>query len=162
MKYILSWLKQMIDQIPTSLRESNHLSWVWVLLTPLRWLGDRLIIFRDAIREEISRNGQEISLEKTLNDRFDPFLRRIYIDDDQVTVPEALWLIDEAQVNPDVWLISEIPPGVELSLKTIEEHGQLGIFIVYLPAGFVFDLSAMKAILNKYKLAGLQYKIQYV
>jgi len=162
MKFVIDWLKQMIDLIPTPLRHSNYMIWLWVLLTPLRWLGNLLISIRDAIREEISRNGQEISLEKTLNDRFDPILRRIYIDDDQVTDPQALWLIDEAQTNPDVWLISEIPPGVDLSLKTIDEHGQLGIFIVYLPTALVFDLSAMRAILNKYKLAGLQYKIQYV
>ena len=161
-KYIINWLVQLIDQLPSFLRKAKHINWLWALLAPLRRLGNQLIAFREAIREEISRNGQEINLEKILNDRFDPLLRRIYIEDEQVTTPETVWLINENQVDPTLWLISEIPPGVTLPLKTIEEHGQLGGFIVWLPTGLVFDLAAMEAILNKYKLAGLHYKIMYV
>lgn len=160
-KYTLKWLKQLIDQLPTSLRRPKLINWLWALLVPLRWLGDRLIEFRDLIRDEISRNGQEISLEKILNDRFDTVQRRIYIDDEQVTVPQALWLIVEAQQEPFVWLISEIPTGSALDLKTISEHGKLGVFIIYIPTGMAFDMAALAALVNKYKLAGLQWKIEY-
>lgn len=160
-KFIVNFLGQMIDQLPISMRQPRHYNWLWALLKPFRWLYDQFVVFRGIIRDEISRNGQEISLEKILNDRYDPTLKRIYIDDYQATTPVAIWLISELQPITALWLISEIPPGTALELKTIEEHGSLGIFIVYIPIGLVFDLVILSGLINRYKLAGLQWKIEY-
>lgn len=163
MKYFINWLKQMIDLIPPGLRKVRLMDFIWALLEGLRWLYEELQAFISETRKAIGKNGQVIVLEKLLNDAFDTSLRRIYIGDYIGFDTAAVWLISENQVDPAVYLISEIPPGSGLPLFNSSELAGAVNFIVFIPLALqgTINLTHLTGILSAYKYAGMKYIIQY-
>ncbi len=160
-KYILYYWKQLIDMLPVKLRKPRLMSLIYALLAGLIWLHEQFLAFVDYAIGEATKTGQVIVLEKLLNDAFDFSLRRIYIGDESTHDSTALFLISEAQPDPAVYLVSEIPPGTGLALYTTAEGGGLYNFVVYIPTGLVLDLILLQGILNKYKFAGMKYRIEF-
>lgn len=161
LKYLIVHIKQLVDMLPVELRKPRLISLLIALLWPLISLWEFFRDFITYIIEEIGKNGQVIVLEKLLNDAFDTILRRIYITDATQAESTGVFLVAEQQVDPDVYLVTEIPPGVGMQLFTTQEIMVGDDFIVWIPIGLLFDFSLLNALLQKYKIAGVKYRIQY-
>jgi len=114
--------------------------------------------FRTQSIRDLQFTGQTIYLEHILNDEFDPGTRGIYID--TINVNQFNYLFRKIEGKTPLYLFrkSEGAPlyyGIRKS-----EYGFLVDFIVYVPVAVVFDSNQMKALINKYKLAGKRYKIE--
>lgn len=106
---------------------------------------------------ELNHTGQVCSLEGALNDRFDNSLRRVYIIDGLVILPLYVYRRVEAKL---VYLRKR---SESTGIKFLRKRGELsmgGTFIIKVPSALSFDANEMRALTNKYKLAGKAYTIQ--
>lgn len=106
---------------------------------------------------ELNHNGQVCRLEGVLNDRFDNALRRVYIIDGLVILPLFVYRRAEAKL---VYLRKR---SEGIGIKFIRKRSELsmgGTFIIKAPSVITFDENEMKALTNKYKMAGKAYTIQ--
>lgn len=148
--------KLIVQLKPVRLRKAKIKAFTKVLVSPIVVLYNDFKSFRLEVLYELNHNGQICRLEGMLNDKFDNSLRRIYIVDAPIVLP--LFIHRRAEAKP-VYLRrrSEATP------KYIRRNAELtkgGAFIVKVPVSLVFDTSMMKALIDKYKLAGKAYKIQ--
>ncbi len=146
-----------VQLLPVRLRKNKTKAWLKCLVSPVKWLHN---IFRSnklANTYFLAHSGQVAYLEDALNDVFDPVSRGIYIEDGLYEDPIFTYLVTE--VRP-VWLGLESEAGstafpVPQVLFTDAETSLLGnSFIVRVPSGMPFDPDRMKALINRYRLAG--------
>jgi hypothetical protein len=154
--YDIDYTKAVQWLIPNWLRQSIMVSWLSALVRPLVWLYQAFLRYREAKLYQLMITPQVCYLERLLNDRFDYTDRRIYIDDVITYDPLYLYLAAE---NKPIWLYTSGEPVTWLYTDS-ETVGVSDDFIVFVPAGLVFNENEFKALLNSYKLAGKRYKIQ--
>jgi hypothetical protein len=98
-----------------------------------------------------------VYLEAVLNDMFDPLTRGIYIEDGSFEDPVYAFLVSETH---PVWLGLAVEAGMvsyalPSALYTATETSVLGnSFQVKVPAAISFDADRMRALINKYRIAG--------
>lgn len=142
-------------------RKPRIVDFIYAASKPLR---DVVLLFnalRDNTRYELQFNGQVIYLEHVLNDLFDPVNREIYITDDANIEYTYIYLNGESGTNqPYIYLNSETPTNQAYLATSAEQLSQYH-FIVNIPATVV-DLYGLRAIIDKYKLAGRRYSINVI
>jgi hypothetical protein len=146
---LLSWL------LPPFLRKAVMLSWLTVLITPIKSLYVSFVAYADFANYKLRGTGQVCSMQRVLNDRFDSTLRRIRIKDgDRFT---RQFIFTSAEDNP-VYLGT-------VYIHDKDDYIDSGVdFTVVLPPDVFTGLNAntlseMKANINFYKLDGKRYKI---
>jgi hypothetical protein len=138
-------------------RNSVMLAWLGVLVSPVVYVYGLFIAYMAVVLYELSINGQVCLMEKALNDTFDTVLRRIYIADPIYDDPIWLYLDDEEK---PVWLYLDSEDKPLWLYLDSEVYADGGVqFVVYVPAGLVYDTNRMKALINKYRLVS---KTNYV
>lgn len=149
---------QLINQLlPVRLRTAIQKGWLRSLIAPIIWLQSQFVAARSNDLYTIAHNSQVVYLEAALNDLFDPISRNIYVADGLFRDP--IFIYQPLELKP-AWLslASEIGSTIYLSpvsLFTNAETTLLGnSFIVKVPSTLTFDTQRMKAILEKYRLAG--------
>ena len=143
--------------LPVRLRKQRMLAWVRCLTVPIRWLHNLFMSNRAINQYFLAHNGQVCHLEKVLNDAFDSVSREIVITDGIYEDPVFTFLAVELK---PVWLGlgSEMGATVYESpmvLYTGAETSLLGnSFIVKVPSSVLFDEDRMRALIDRYRLAG--------
>lgn len=158
-RYIINYTKFVVERIPEELRFDEVVAYVNKLTTPLVFVYNKLIAFRDSILYKLTITPQVCYLEKMLNDRYDNLLRRIYILDGNEY--QALSLFVKAELKPlRLYRKSEVAkPKNRLFLKG--EVSQFTFdFVVFVPLDVSFDENEIKALVSYYKLASKFFKIQ--
>jgi hypothetical protein len=144
---------------PPFLRKQKSIDFLEVLLTPLSIVNRSLRKFRAQAIYKVKHNGQVVYLQAVLNDFYDNYERRIYIDD--FPVIESLYIYT-APENKTVFLGEmSIYSDAEVTL-TVEYD-----FIVYVPIEYKPNteqslnafLVQMRSLINYYKLASKRYNI---
>lgn len=79
MWFRVDFLKLGLELLPTFLRKSVIMAYVRVCVAPIAAVYDDWLAMRFDNLYIIEHTGQVCSLRKSLNDKFDPQLRRIYI-----------------------------------------------------------------------------------
>lgn len=168
MNYLINVLKIIIEYLPLRREEGmyrlntqDRLDWLWSLTVPFQEIRLRFLDFVTAKRYDLTRTAQVIMLEDLLNNEFDNINRQIYIADANMLAYPFLYMWEENQPPTYSYMDTEVPPNVPLNLYLNEEYDQGYDFIVWVPTGLLFDIEKMKALINKYKLAGKRYIIQY-
>lgn len=146
--------------VPTKIRGVAMKGWVRSLLAPISTLNGQFAAWAYAMRYDTRWNGEVIMLEHRLNDQFDAGLRRIYIDDPAGVeqVPLHVWNKAEQQNTLVVYNKSENQQGPFLQNKPT---GTSDDFVVYVPAS-VHSAAVeiiMRKVINRYKIAGVNYSI---
>ena len=148
---------------PVSLRNSMMLSWLGVLVCPVTYLYGLFSQNRWNNIYWLSHGGQVCYLEAVLNDMFDMVGRGIYIADGPYVDPDFIYEVVE---NKPLFidLVSEIGTSVipdpdPLPLYTTMETYWSGVqFVINVPVAVAtsagYDLHRLKALVNKYRLAG--------
>ena len=143
--------------LPVRLRKTNTKAWLSSLLAPVRWLHNKFINDRNATLYSLAHNSQVVYLQAALNDTFDPVGRGIIIEDGPYEDPLFVYLAPEL-VPQWLGLDSEagtMPFATPAALFTEGETLLMGYaFIVKVPVGVSFDTDRMKALIDKYRIAG--------
>ncbi|MCB2379786.1 hypothetical protein LGH70_19475 [Hymenobacter sp. BT635] len=154
------------DLLPSFLRRPRMVAWLLCLLRPVVELNQQLQSYAQRVRVLLSYNSQTLLFEKALNDTFDPALRRIYIENNDVDVqPLFLSFKVEAQPPIPVWFEAE-PDRTQRFLRFTREAVAAG-FTVFVPASLLPDASdaagtrayyaRLDAFIVRYKLATIQH-----
>jgi hypothetical protein len=143
--------------LPTFLRKPVIVAYIQSLLVPIDKLYYKWSVFRVDNLYRIKHTGQVFSLRKSLNDRFDPVQRRIYITDGNFY--DTTYIYTEAE-GQDVWLYTEAEAGT-LYLRTEPETADTGLdFIVWVPQQvYTSEIYGLKAHIDFYRAGGKRYNI---
>lgn len=162
MRYKIDFKRLVILLLPVFLRKKLVISLVNALVTPVRDLHERFMAYRDAISKRLDFTGETRHLEKILNDEFP-------LAGDGISIKT----VNSAAGNVSLHLKSEIHQPVYLYHATRGEHvvlvkagtGSLheGVdFVVNIPLALDTpgNVQKIKRIVDYYKMAGKQYKIE--
>lgn len=154
MKRIMNFFKLSVLQLPVSLRHPNMIGITKALVTPLYTVQRLFSLYREDVLYKINHNGQVCYLRGMLNDTFDSTYRRIKIVE---PVRNEFVMIFRRNEMKEVDLGRAI-----VSRRDSVQADQID-FIVKVPWELygVDNEARMKAVLNFYKLAGKQYKVDY-
>lgn len=159
MKYDVDIEKLIKTLLPFTLRSKSVLSLLCALCIPFRLLYSGLISFKNEVSAELSYNSQYPSMQRLLNDKLDPTLRRILVEDDSSTV-DGLFIYPE--VYEDCILLEEAETTNNCTLITESSAWGHNPFVVKLPAalfGNTDTLNQASRLIKKYKYYGVKYKI---
>lgn len=157
MWYKIDWNIFALDNIPTMLRKPALSAIVQFALKPLSTLYYKWYNWRIENIYKLEHTGQVCSLEGSLNDKFDPVERRIYIGDGQIY--ETTYIYTEGEAK-DVFLETESEDST-IWLRTESETADTGLdFIVYVPEElYDTQIYALRAHVEYYKAGGKRYNI---
>lgn len=160
MWYKIEYTKLGILYLPTFLRRLNNLAFVQAFIRPIDSLYYLWSNWRTENIYKLEHTGQVCSLRGSLNDKFDPLYRRIYITDGQEH--DVFYIFTEAE-QQDVWMHTEAENDV-IWLYTEAETADSGLdFIVYVPQEiFNSQIEGLHAHIKIYKQGGRRYKIMII
>jgi hypothetical protein len=144
--------------LPVRLRKAVTLRWLQCLMVPLMELHRDFAKSREARLYRVAHTSQVTFMEGVLNDRFDRFHRRIYIDDGGTA--EYVWVYLRPEEKP-VWLGLRSEVGITyygspLWLYTPPEAEEgLYDFLIMVPVGLAYDFTILRALTDRYRLPGM-------
>lgn len=143
--------------IPTFRRKPITLNYLWCLLSPLEAMYIEFLRKRKQNLIKMNYNYQKYSVQKRLNDTFDPIERRIKIV--KSVQYEGVYLYTEAEDDPQhsktKWLYDDSNP---IYLRTEAELYSEYDFIVEIPNTPINPLQ-LKAEIDFYILPSKQYQL---
>lgn len=157
MWFEIDWNKYGVENLPTKWRDAYSISFLKIILKPINELYYKWYNWRIDNIYKLEHTGQVCSLEGSLNDKFDPVLRRIYLGDGQSF--ETTYIFTEAE-EQELWLENESEEET-IWLRTELETADTGLdFIVYVPEElFTTQIHDLKAHVEFYKAGGKRYNI---
>lgn len=157
MWFKIDWNILALDQIPIALRKPSVSAVAQIVLKPLNDLYYKWYNWRIDNIYKLEHTSQICYLRGSLNDKFDPVERRIYIGNGLLF--DTQYIFTEAE-DIDVWLETE-SEAETLWLRTEPETADTGLdFIVYVPeAIYNTQLDGLQAHIKFYKAGGKRYNI---
>ena len=146
---------------PIFWRFTRFVEFIYTFIEPIVLLHKDFLIFRDKEIYKVVHNGQVITLEKVMNDAFDPEQRRIFISEEAIFDPLYIYTTAE---NKPLFL------GTEFLYSAPTNNAINTDFIINFPIGLKpnnpiallnFE-NRIKALTNYYKLASKRYKILWI
>lgn len=150
MWYNVNWSRLSLLLTPTFLRNEVMKLWMALLLSPVGNVHYWWVNYRAQNIYKLAHNSQKCYLRGALNDRFDRELRRIRIDDGNAFKRKYIYTDGE-----------EKPKYLgTIFLYDDSDYADTGVdFIVVLPAGLLYSIYEMRALIDFYRLASKRYKI---
>lgn len=146
--------------LPAFRRKPVTLHFLWCLIFPLEALYIEFLKRRKQNLIKMNFNYQKFSMERRLNDAFDPMERRIRIVN--AVQYEGVYLYTEAEDNlyfsKTRWLYGDENP---LYLRTEAELYSEYDFIVRIP-GTPINMHQLRAEIDFYKLISKRYSIEII
>lgn len=143
--------------LPTFRRKNRLLNYIWCLIFPLEAMYIEFLRKRKQNLIKMNYNYQKYSVQKRLNDAFDPIERRIKIV--KAVQYEGVYLYTEAEDDPQhsktKWLYDDSNP---IYLRTEAELYSEYDFIVEIPNTGINQIQ-LKAEIDFYILQSKQYQI---
>ena len=145
--------------LPTFLQIKEVFVFLQVLFSPVKWLYDQFMQFREANIYHINITPQVCYMDKALNDRFDKEQRRIYISPG-IIYDETFIFLDDEQLDEYIYQDNE---NKDLYIFTRFEVGpESADFIVNVPNELQPYETDLRAITETYKLASKIYNINWL
>lgn len=139
-------------------RKPLYLAFIAVIALPFQNLNTQLSSYYNAKKYEMTfYTGQVAHLEYVLNQEFDPIDRLIYYRD--VIGPDDLYLYNASEMNEKTFVYNKAEAAAPLYLFNSVEADLYPSFEIVVPIGLSYSLVAMKALIDKYKVAGKTYQI---
>lgn len=150
MWFSLNWKILALSLVPPFLRGASLSSWVLLLTSAIETIHYDWLQYRRGNIYNLAHNSQKCYLRGALNDRFDNQLRRIRIDDGNAF--KRKYIYTDAEEKPKFL-------GT-MFLYDDSDYADTGVdFIVVVPAGLMYSIYEMKALIDFYRLASKRYKI---
>jgi hypothetical protein len=134
--------------------------YVFCASAPLNELLQDFYSFFNQIEYELQFNGQVIYLEHVLNDQFDANERRIYIEDSPLL--SSTYLFNKIENNEPTYLFNTSEGEAETYIENSSETQAQYDFVIYIPAGMVYDPELFKYWVNKYRIAPMRWIIEEI
>ncbi|MGJ1244277.1 hypothetical protein [Sphingobacterium multivorum] len=152
--YDVDLKKLVVLLLPTFMRTEKLIAFIWCLILGIRTVHFKLLALWYDTDKEMEVTPQVFSLRKLLNDYFDSVNRSIRIEDAELS--DRTYIFTEGENQP-VYLDDEI------FIYTGNEVSEATGFVVILPESLnnTAETARLKAMINKYKLAGTKYIIRY-
>ncbi len=145
--------------LPAALRSSNLKDVLNALIKPLKNLNTTFKSWKDGVDYDLQFNGQTMYLQRVLNDQFDTVLRRIYIED--TSIINNVYVANKSEGSVTLYLANKSETSAPVVyLENLSEQVNQIHFKVRVPAALVFSSIQMRALVDKYKIAGKNYTIQ--
>lgn len=162
---------QIIRLLPPFLRKPKMVAWLNIMLLPLVQLYGTFLAYRSDTLRAVSITPSTYSLEYYLNFLFTgvvPVVADYSLDysDGGIWIEnnndaETLNFVYDANDNQDTMIVYDAEDGEQTYLYDFEDYLDNDTFVVHVPASFNINEDLLKGILNKYKVAGNQYSINY-
>jgi len=149
------WYKVDFNKLPVSLmlvgvRKPAVLGFLWSFIKPLTTLHQLWQVMRLDNIYKLEHNAQVCYFRAALNDRFDPDLRRIYIDEG--TTSNTTYIYTPGEHRPKYI-------GTIYLYQALEVEGGADFF-VYVPSEILASqLYEIRALIDFYRLGGKRYLI---
>lgn len=146
-----------LDNLPDIKRKMLLFNYVRELVKPIKKLHYNWQQFRNENIYKLNHTGQICYLRSSLNDKFDPVQRRIYIGEGSFYETTYLYTESEAQ---DVDAHTQQEPQT-LWLRTDAETADTGLdFIVWVPEQIITtQIHGLRAHVDTYRAGGKRYNI---
>jgi hypothetical protein len=144
--------------LPSLLRRPRLIAWASSLTSPVAGLYRQLLDYRLDTLRELSYNGQTALLEKALNDKLDPDLRRIVIRNSTVFL-DPLYINFLREAQPPVFATSAAEGGALYPYAFADFANQIG-FTVWAPGLEAKDYQ-LNILIRRFKIALVSYQIIY-
>lgn len=95
--YLVSWTNFVYYNLPVHLRKIYRIKWIELLIYESTQLYNTFITTRTNVIYKVSHTNSKISIEKVLNDEFDPVNQEIYIELIQEIDQQYLHVKSESQ-----------------------------------------------------------------
>ena len=156
-KFNINIAKLAIQLLPMCLRGGKMKGFIKSCAEPLKYTGDFFEDYRAEQDYRITHNGQVCYLKAVLNDKFDPLLRGITIQDGDGDF-DGVIIKERSEDEPLIIAkrVSETPTTV---FKRNFGGSRSVSFRVKLPLRLRTDLYDVNATVNKYKVAGMRYEV---
>lgn len=147
-----------VQLLPTFRQLPNFIAVVKMLVTPVARIYNSWYAYRSEAVYKMEHTGQVCYLRKSLNDKFDPIQRRIYIGEG-VDYSDVI-IYTEGENMPGLWIGTQSENQYQVWLRTDSEMDSDLDFIVWVP-GTVYNtaLNALKVHIEFYRQAGRRYAI---
>jgi len=154
LKKIVKWLT------PYFLWRPKQVAWLTVLVFPLTWLFKQFIAYRLDKLKEATTNSQVIRLTRALRDRYlNENINIIHFSD---TMSQAfVYLQLEGSFDEFDFTGAEGHLPSDYDYVQTEYNDQYD-FVVRIPAVIAVQADAVKAFVNKYKLASKRFKVEII
>ena len=144
--------------LPALLRKPRLLAWLGALVSPVGGLYQDFLAYRAATLVLLSYNGQTALLEKALNDKLDPNLRRVVIRNASSFL-SPLYVNYKRENQPPVFARNAAEGGALYPHRASDFAGEVG-FTVYAPGLNAFD-APLNILIQRLKIALVNYHIIY-
>jgi hypothetical protein len=158
-RYTIDYVKYATQRIPVKIRFADVKAYVLVIVGPIVYVYNQLILFRDLIKYKLTITPQVVYLEKMLNDRYDGTLRRIYIVDGKQYDPQYIYTKAELKPLPLYTKGEVAKPKIYLYTKG-EGNIVTFDFVVMVPIALTYNSNEMLSLITNYKLASKLFTIQ--
>lgn len=161
--YHINWSRLTVLLLPMLLRGARMRAWLYSLVVPIKALHAKFLELRLDLIYKIKHTPQVYSIEKVLNEEFDPDLSRIYIEDGEYfgqlyffspEEDDPVYFFDESENEPVYIYAQNDPEAVSVD------------FNVVLPIEFQNDFAIgtnernkLEALVNFYRLPDKTFKI---
>jgi hypothetical protein len=159
MNFFLNFKEAFKYLIPAQIRGVKNVDWIGALLAPIQSLN---VLFNEYVlgtRYDLSFNGQVVYLEHVLNDMFDDVSRRIYIDDPSGQQVYTPYVFNRVEQQPPLIVTNKSEALPTPFLYNTPELVVSTDFVVNVPTSVLNATvqNQMKALINKYRIAGKRY-----
>lgn len=152
--------KLAVDWLPTNMRNSFWIAFVMVMVTPVEFMYNEFLKARKQNLIRMKITCQKFSMQKRLNDVFDPIERRIRIV--KAVLFDATYLYTEAEDDQwrtkTKWLFGDENP---IYIYTEAELYSEFDFIVKIPDSDINQIQ-LRAEIEYYMLQSKNYKIEII
>lgn len=155
--YIINWSKVIRENIPLFFHLSFRLNWINALIKPFKIIYSEFVITRAEYLYKVGYKHQKNYLERILNDRFDPSLRRIYLADNTTT--NTFYLYKNIESKPPLYMYKNSEGKPPLYMRKNSEYSTSSGFVVFVPSDLVYEEAWLRATVNYYRFAGINYSI---
>lgn len=144
--------------LPVTLRRKRLMAFVGVMTSEVQRISGWFRRYRDDTDYRLSHNGQVCYLRAVLNDKFDPVLRRVTIEDIGI-LPET---IIHRRTTGLFLLFKHRPEDIILHRRGFGGYESYD-FLIVIPAQLrgVINETQLRAVTDTYKLAGKRYTLSY-
>lgn len=161
MNYNFNLTKFISDYLPPILRKPKRKAWLESLLKPFYGLITMFLAFIESSRYEVSITGQVAILQMYLNNALDVTLRRILIID-RSSIGVYIWFGYEGQAYDYLYFGAETPVTQIYTKFEAEQPSFIESFIVQVPTVLGLTEGQIRGYIDKYKIAGVAYIVQFV
>ena len=147
--------------LPIAKRRFVNIAWLTFLSKPIRRILAEYYTYRLSNELLIHMNGQVIYIEHILNHYFDQVNEGIYITD-SAEVEEGVILYNNGENNEETYLYNDAENNDETYFFNLEELQNWPDFIINIPSAVTFNEQQLRALVNRFKIAGKNYIINII